>query len=53
MSCAMLKQRSAFSNHPIIDTQWEPDPEQHWLRQTWEHIVFFLLRTLFHFQIVR
>ena len=49
----MLKHRSRFSNHPIIDTQWEPDPHLHWSTRTRQAFGFTFFRGIFHFQIVR
>ena len=36
----MLRKRSRFSNHPLIDTQWEPDRQLHWWEKGWQVTIF-------------
>ena len=40
----VLKERSRFSNHPLIDTQWEPSPDHHWVVCSSQLFMYELMR---------
>ena len=50
---ALLRVLCRFSNHPLIDTQWEPDPDLHWSVRSSQLFVYELMRIAFYFHVVR
>ena len=48
-----LTERSRFSNHPMIDTHWDPEPNAHWMRRLWDLSCHNLMRACFYGNIVR